>query len=99
MVLDAAPEGRGMSDDEDQAVSTDVAERGAVALAAATDEARRAGEPLLMYEGTFKLYADPTGAIVLVVEKPGEKPAVKVFSRRMVRMMSRMVPAMFGGRE
>lgn len=88
-----------MSDDEDQAVSTDAAERGAAALATATDDARKAGEPLLMYEGTFKLWADPTGAIVLVVEKPGERPAVKVFSRRMVRMMSRMVPAMFGARE
>lgn len=87
-----------MSDDEDQAVTPEAAERGVNVLEAAGELARAGGEPHLMFTGTFKLYADPTGALVLVVEKPGEQPQVKVFSKRMVRMMSKMVPAVFGAK-
>lgn len=97
MVLDARTEGRTVNDDEDQDVTQDAGSRGVDVLTAATQEAKLAGKPHLMYEGTFRLFADPQGALVLVVETPGQdKPSVKVFSRRMVRMVSKMMPG-FGG--
>lgn len=88
-----------MNDDEDQDVTDgEVTTRGVDLLTAAAQEAKRAGEPHLMYAGSFKLYADPTGALVLVVDSPGqEQPSVKVFSKRMVRMVSKMMPAAFSG--
>ena len=85
-----------VDDDEDQAVPGELAVRGMRTLGEAGELARQAGEPVLMFAGTFKLYADPTGALVIVVEKPGEEPHVKVFNRRTVRLMSKMLPAMFG---